>query len=896
MASFTDAISTFNPYVSQLPVIEEMSKVGMERQGKYDQGIQKIQGQIDNVAGMDVIKGEHKAYLQTKLNELGSNLKKVAASDFSNFQLVNSVGGMASQIIKDPTIEGAVYSTQKFRKEQAKQEAAQKAGKSSPENEWYFNNQFQSWLGNKDINSRFNGEYVQYTDVNKKLNDVVDKVHEADNSIDQPNMRDAQGNTLYYKTVEVTDAKGKKVPQTTVSTDPQSGGQTRIDDVMLRIKTKGKSAEKILNTFYDNLDENDKRQLMITGAYHYKGATADTFKKDIIGNYDANKKILSDAIVDMSVELVSNTKLTTVQKAEITANIGKLNKKLSSGTLEAGLQKDLSGINNIPNIEDYKGKLYSQKYLTKFAQDRAYQDKQTELLTNPYFQADMEKKTLQFRYDDANRQQKNFNADYALKVKNAEFEHLKWETEQTNKAAEKLLNAPVVTPGAISTDIDTPSLGKLNTTIEATQKAINNLNADYANTLFPNITNVDEKKGAIAKLVQEYTLNPKVSTSPAMTEYLERRRAFDIKLGQQQGLYSSAAKESSMFDKQIDQYLAGKSGIINTKTGKQLFSSKDLFIVDSDFADFGGRASPSYGSVASSGMGKTFNEVGFLNKYKGTPQENIAIAFLKRRKGQPLTSTEQVVVDQARTIGEEVSPIVKNLINQKLTFETNYLNARMPERQTQIGTISASNKQDNDRIGQLIGTKLQQATELGGVNVRDKEDFNAATIEKVRKDPNATYTIQKKYDGSANLIMNGAGVRQVVPMDSGEFAAFFPKYAVSNPINEIKYAVLASPNHTTNLKGGADGSNAINAYMSGHDIPGLANTAIAPLVRLDVEGSPNNDGGDHDKFVVRMYAYDGNVWKTTTLNQQRYVTEDGITAIINNIGTHTYDDVLKQTK
>ena len=872
--------------------------MGMERQGKYDQGIQKIQGQIDNVAGMDVIKGEHKAYLQTKLNELGSNLKKVAASDFSNFQLVNSVGGMASQIIKDPTIEGAVYSTQKFRKEQAKQEAAQKAGKSSPENEWYFNNQFQSWLGNKDINSRFNGEYVQYTDVNKKLNDVVDKVHEADNSIDQTNMRDAQGNTLYYKTVEVTDAKGKKIPQTTVSTDPQSGGQTRVDDVMLRIKTKGKSAEKILNTFYDNLDENDKRQLMITGAYHYKGATADTFKKDIIGNYDATKKMLSDAVVDMSVELASNTKLTTVQKAEITANIGKLNKKLSSGALEAGLQKDLSGLDNIPNIEDYKGKLYSQKYLTKFAQDRAYQDKQTELLTNPYFQADMEKKTLQFRYDDANRQQKNFNATYALQVKNAEFEHLKWATEQTNKAADKLSTAPVVTPGALSTDIDTPSLGKLNTTIEATQKAINNLNADYANTLFPNITNVDEKKGAIAKLVQDYTLNPKVSTSPAMTEYLERRRAFDIKLGQQQGLYSAAKDLSGkMFDSVIEKTLKGQKGIVDGRTGKELFSAAELFEIDNAVTN-AYKTTPIYVSSfgGTTGGQTTFDSASVLNQFKGTKLESVANAYLKKYQGQPLSSSEQIIIDRSRTIGGLMTPVLGETIKKKLAFEADYLNTRMPERQTQIGTISASNKQDNDRIGQLIGTKLQQATELGGVNVRDKEDFNAATIEKVRKDPNATYTIQKKYDGSANLIMNGAGVRQVVPMDSGEFAAFFPKYAVSNPINEIKYAVLASPNHTTNLKGGDDGSNAINAYMSGHDIPGLANTAIAPLVRLDVEGSPNNDGGDHDKFVVRMYAYDGNVWKTTTLNQQRYVTEDGIKAIINNIGTHTYDDVLKQTK
>lgn len=868
----------------------------MEKQAKYDQGIQKIQGQIDNIAGMDIIKGEHKAYLQTKLNELGSNLKKVAASDFSNFQLVNSVGGMASQIIKDPTIEGAVYSTQRFRKEQTKQEAAQKAGKSSAENEWYFNSQFQNWLNNKDINTRFNGEYVQYTDVEKKLNDVLAKVHETDSSVEIPTQRDANGNTLYFKTVEVTNAQGKKVPQTTVSTDPQSGGQTRIDDVMLKVKTKGKSAEKILNTFYDNLDENDKRQLMITGAYHYRGATADTFKKDIIGTYDANKKILSDALVDMSTELVSNTKLTSVQQAALKAKINDINTKLSSGVLEEGLQRELSGIDKISNIEDYKGKLYTQKHLTKFAQDSAYLDKQTEIMNNPYFQADMEKKKLQLSYDEANQRQQNFNRTYGLQVANAEFERLKWSTEQQQKAADKLLNSPVVTPGRLSTDVDTPSLNKLDTDIKASKEAIDILDAKYANQLFPNITDVKLKKASLDELVSNYAKNPKVATNPAMTKFLETRRSFDIKLAQQNALFASAEKASSSFDADLEKYLANKPGIVNTRTGKEIFSAKDLYEVDNAIGSIYATGSIAGFTNATDQALQNAKYNNILNKYKGTPKENIAIAYVKKYQGKPLTATEEVILNQAKDLGKSVSPIASKIISDKAKFQTDYLSARMPERQTQVGTISMNNKQDNDRVEQLIGNKLLQATELGGVNVRDKADFNAETIEKIRKDSKATYTIEKKYDGSANLIMTGGGARQIVPMNSSEFAAFFPKYAVSNPINEIKYAVLASPNHTTNLKGGNDAANAVNAYMSGYNIPGLANTAIAPLVRLDVEGDPDNDGSAGDKFVVRMYVNNNGDWKTTTLNQNRYVSEDGVQGIINNIGTHTVDDLLKQVK
>ena len=103
MASYTDSIPKFNPYISQLPV-ELMSKVGMAKQQQYEQGIQKIQSTIDNVAGLEIGRDVDKQYLQSKLNALGNDLKWVGASDFSDFQLVNSVNGMTNQIVKDEYI------------------------------------------------------------------------------------------------------------------------------------------------------------------------------------------------------------------------------------------------------------------------------------------------------------------------------------------------------------------------------------------------------------------------------------------------------------------------------------------------------------------------------------------------------------------------------------------------------------------------------------------------------------------------------------------------------------------------------------------------------------------------------------------------------------------------
>ena len=104
MASYTDIIPKFNPYIQQLPV-EAMVQVGMQKQQQYEQGVQKIQSEIDQVAGLDIAKGIHKEYLQSKLNNLGTQLATVAAGDFSNFQLVNSVSSMTNQIVKDKNCE-----------------------------------------------------------------------------------------------------------------------------------------------------------------------------------------------------------------------------------------------------------------------------------------------------------------------------------------------------------------------------------------------------------------------------------------------------------------------------------------------------------------------------------------------------------------------------------------------------------------------------------------------------------------------------------------------------------------------------------------------------------------------------------------------------------------------
>jgi hypothetical protein len=181
MASFSDSavldkLTTFKPYVQELP-IDAMVKVGMQKQKQYNQGIQKIQTSIDNIAGLDIAKDADKAYLQSKVNELGNNLKFVAAGDFSDFQLVNSVNGMTGQLVKDPNVQNAVSSTAWLRKQQAEMEKAISEGKSSQSNIYDFNEKANTYLSSSTLGEKFNGRYTQYTDVKKKAMDAIKALH-----------------------------------------------------------------------------------------------------------------------------------------------------------------------------------------------------------------------------------------------------------------------------------------------------------------------------------------------------------------------------------------------------------------------------------------------------------------------------------------------------------------------------------------------------------------------------------------------------------------------------------------------------------------------------------------------------------------------------------------------
>jgi len=378
MASWTDKIPTFNPYVAQLPV-EAMVKVGMQKQAQYDEGIQKIQTNIDNVAGLDIAKDSDRVYLQSKLNQLGNDLRTVAAGDFSNFQLVNSVNGMTNQIVKDNNVQTAVSSTAWLRKQQAEMEKAISEGKSSQSNIYDFNEIASKYLNSNKIGERFSGRYTQYTDVKKKALEAIKTLHPDLVKYDIPFKVDNDGkiDTRFYA------------------------------DAMKRYKIEGISEAKIAQAIYANMTPDDLNQLRIDGKYEFRGAGFEQLAEKARGDYDAQKKQAVAALEFLETQRTVTTDPTRID--ELDEQIAGYKEKLGvdgkPGTLDENYYKNIELARTDPDAVKYN--IYKNGFISEFANAFKWSSKEEEAVTNPY------------------KQQENWTAE--MKLKQAQFQQSKYE-------------------------------------------------------------------------------------------------------------------------------------------------------------------------------------------------------------------------------------------------------------------------------------------------------------------------------------------------------------------------------------------------------------------------------------------------------------------------------------
>jgi hypothetical protein len=355
MASYTDQIPQFNPYIKQLPV-EAMAQVGMEKQRRYDEGIQKIQQSIDNIAGLDVYKDSDKKYLQSKLNDLGSNLKTVAAGDFSNYQLVNSVGGMAKQIGKDKNVQNAVSSTANIKKQQLAMEEAREKGTLTPENADYYQKKLNSYVSSDKPGELFTSQYTPYFDVFKHVKETFDALKPDGMTFDQ---------------VYVTGPDGKwKLDKS---------GNPIYSPVMIRKEEEGLFPQKVKEALDQAFsDGRVGQQLQISGEYAYKSVDSAGLIEKI--------KFQTQESLSTYTERLAELQLEKKLGKNVQEDIDKVEKTISQIENNISSYEEMA----VNNPDALKGLLYQSAVKDRYSTMFSYRKTKTTTMDNPGWRANFD--------------------------------------------------------------------------------------------------------------------------------------------------------------------------------------------------------------------------------------------------------------------------------------------------------------------------------------------------------------------------------------------------------------------------------------------------------------------------------------------------------------------------
>lgn len=176
MASRFDAFLQFNPYIQEVSP-ELLMQVGFVRQRSYDEGVQRVQGMVDKIAGLDVIKDTDKQLLQQKLTGMGTELSKLSGEDFSNPLLVGRISNLATGVYNDPGLQNAVLGTAAVRKKQAqiKELREKHPERYNVNNEAYAMMDISQWMADGQAGSRLvdNKSYFDYYDYGKEVREAM---------------------------------------------------------------------------------------------------------------------------------------------------------------------------------------------------------------------------------------------------------------------------------------------------------------------------------------------------------------------------------------------------------------------------------------------------------------------------------------------------------------------------------------------------------------------------------------------------------------------------------------------------------------------------------------------------------------------------------------------------
>src|SRR6267378_1978462 len=443
MASFTDEFVAFNPYIPQIPV-DDYVRVGMIKQQQYNEGVQKVQSFIDSVAGLDVIKPEQKEYLQQRVGQLQGEVGKIVSEDFSNQQMVNSVGNLTNKIAGDPIVQNAVSSTQRYKQQLGRMKEAQEKGLNSPSNEYVFNKKVQDWLGDGDVKSSFSGEYEAYTDTKKPILEAINALKPDANVTDIPYQTDEAGNYVLDK-----------------------GGHRQIAYATLREKLEGVSEARIKQAIEASISPQMKRQFEIDGIYDYRGLNKQGLKEMADDSYKSRFGKINDILQGLTTEL--NTSQNNPQRAAaIQRQIDQY--KLGAKDLEHQYRGDIDYLDKDP--ESYKGSLHLQDEISKYTLGYSWSKHSLTYENNPIFQGVMKEKEYNLNWAKLQEMSQYHLGSLAIREREAEIKEEMFRIKYGAKGkgdGQLQLDAPVFGP-IDQEKLEAVNLGTITSEVDNMQK------------------------------------------------------------------------------------------------------------------------------------------------------------------------------------------------------------------------------------------------------------------------------------------------------------------------------------------------------------------------------------------------------------------------------------------
>lgn len=219
-------------YISSLPS-EDLIKVALYKQQMFDEGVNKVQTQVDSYAQLrnDIYTPIEQKYFDETMTNLVKSVNDSAGIDFSKKANVQAVLGIGKPLERDTNIINAIQNGKEIKKRyQTLSEIDQ--DKRSTTNDWAYTNDIDNYLkANKlGMSVQKNKQYEEYVDISEM---VVDLVKELSPLEQEQFIGKTDGTPQGY--LEVITKQGFDQTQLAnrikgmLSTDPKAARQLQID-------------------------------------------------------------------------------------------------------------------------------------------------------------------------------------------------------------------------------------------------------------------------------------------------------------------------------------------------------------------------------------------------------------------------------------------------------------------------------------------------------------------------------------------------------------------------------------------------------------------------------------------------------------------------------------------